>query len=47
MTSRDDALQGSINSNLVDFGTDSEARQYSSRQAKKTGSAPFIIKVKS
>lgn len=38
---RDVALQGSINPNLADFGTNSEARQYSGRKVGGDWTCPF------
>lgn|SRR5690606_1923944 len=38
---RDTALQGSINPNLADFGTASEARQYSGRAVEADWTCPF------
>ncbi|HEX4855471.1 MAG TPA: guanitoxin biosynthesis heme-dependent pre-guanitoxin N-hydroxylase GntA [Limnobacter sp.] len=38
---RDIALQGSINPNLSDFGTNSEARQYSGRKTAVDWKCPF------
>ena len=38
---RDKKLQGSINPNIVDFGTASEARQYSGRHVEKEWKCPF------
>lgn len=38
---RDRALQGSINPNLADFGTASEARQYSGRRVEPAWRCPF------
>ncbi|MDB5385129.1 MAG: hypothetical protein JWM11_775 [Planctomycetaceae bacterium] len=38
---RDQKLQGSINPNLTDFGTTSEARQYSGRLIEANWSPPF------
>ena len=40
---RDVALQGSINPNLADFGTASEARQYSGRAVDPAWSCPFQV----
>lgn len=41
---RDLELQGSINPNLADFGTNSEARQYSGRQVGVDWKCPFNFK---
>jgi FPC/CPF motif-containing protein YcgG len=38
---RDVALQGNVNPNLADFGTESEARQYSGRQTEPSWECPF------
>lgn len=38
---RDEKLQGSINPNIADFGTASEARQYSGRHVEKEWKCPF------
>ncbi len=38
---REMKLQGSLNPNLSDFGTDSEARQYSGRAVEKDWKCPF------
>ena len=38
---RDIALQGSINPNLADFGSNSEARQYSGRKVDANWKCPF------
>lgn len=38
---RDIDLQGSINPNLADFGSNSEARQYSGRKVDATWTCPF------
>ncbi|WP_255505390.1 guanitoxin biosynthesis heme-dependent pre-guanitoxin N-hydroxylase GntA [Alkalisalibacterium limincola] len=38
---RDRALQGAINPNLADFGTASEARQYSGRRVEPNWRCPF------
>lgn len=38
---RDIALQGSINPNLADFGSNSEARQYSGRKVDAQWTCPF------
>lgn len=38
---RDVALQGSLNTNLADFGDHSEARQYSGRAVKPNWTCPF------
>jgi uncharacterized protein len=40
---RDIALQGSINPNLADFGTASEARQYSGRAVDAGWTCPFQV----
>ena len=42
--SRDKKLQGSINPVLRDFGSDSEARQYSGRTIEADWSCPFHLK---
>lgn len=44
--SRDMALQGSINPNLADFGDESEARQYSGREAEANWQCPFDFRNK-
>lgn len=41
---RDKKLQGSINPVLRDFGTDSEAKQYSGRAVEKDWKCPFHVK---
>lgn len=41
---RDVALQGSINPNLADFGTASEARQYSGRAVEPHWACPLRVK---
>jgi FPC/CPF motif-containing protein YcgG len=41
---RDKAYQGSINPMLEDFGTNSEARQYSGRAVESTWKCPFSPK---
>lgn len=41
---RDRALQGSINPNLADFGTASEARQYSGRAVEPHWGCPLRVK---
>jgi hypothetical protein len=38
---RDEALQGSINPNLADFGTAAETRQYSGRKVDDDWRCPF------
>ena len=38
---RDEALQGSINPSLTDFGQDSETRQYSGRKVEHDWKCPF------
>ncbi len=38
---RDEALQGSINPVLVDFGEDSETKQYSGRRVEQNWKCPF------
>lgn len=43
---RDKALQGTVNPMLKDFGTRSEARQYSGRQVDDSWQCPFHHKVK-
>lgn len=43
---RDRALQGSINPNLADFGTATEARQYSGRRTDAQWQCPFHPRVK-
>jgi hypothetical protein len=42
---RDKKLQGSINPVLRDFGTDSEAKQYSGRAVKNQWKCPFHTKI--
>lgn len=44
--SRDIGLQGSINPNLADFGEESEARQYSGREAEANWQCPFDFRKK-
>lgn len=41
--SREDKLQGSLNPNLADFGSESEARQYSGREVEADWQAPVTL----
>ena len=41
--SREDKLQGSLNPNLADFGSESEARQYSGREVEIDWSPPITL----
>jgi FPC/CPF motif-containing protein YcgG len=41
---RDKALQGSINPMVAEFGTASEAKQYSGRQVSDNWKCPFLLK---